>query len=205
VITFDEASHTYRDSGGRLVPGVTFMLQSVGASPRLPNFRGIVKARERGSAVHRAIDLFSTATLDFSSLKKEYEGWFNAFLDWYGQCGLRRIRHEVIVVGEGTRYAGRVDLIGTARDGGEVTVDFKTGRPEECHPIQVTLYALARNRERGKGLRRCLVYLRGDGTWTQRDVKEAVTVTRALAVVEAFEIDRARRMKAYNSEIDEED
>jgi len=200
MIRFDPGKHLYTNARGQLVPSVTFLLKCVGAAPAIPRYASIQKAVARGRAVHTAIRLFAEGKLDISTVDPRIMGWFEAFLDWYGTCSLKRARHEVMVIGEGEGYAGTADMIGMNGKAEEV-VDFKTGSEEGWHGIQVTLYALARFHEKRKGMNRRCVYLKKNGTWTQTiHTDDGVTVRRAMAVVDVFNIARSRHMERCAAE-----
>jgi hypothetical protein len=109
-IVFDEASHTYYVDGKKK-PGVNEILKAVGLSK---DWTGVDSFyRDRGVAVHKAIDLYLRGTLDESSIDPFVAPYFRQFLEWQREQkdwgGI--ILTERPFYSEIYDYCGTVDLI----------------------------------------------------------------------------------------------
>lgn len=203
MIRFDEASHTYKNGRGQLVPGVTFMLRCVGAAvPVRPYMR---KALARGRAVHKAIELFLRGQLDLPSVDPIVMPYFECFLDWYGKycpAQFTRMRPEIVLEGSGGLYAGKADVVAWERVLlADAVIDWKTGEEEECHLVQDTLYCLAQNAMRKRGAWPFIVYLWPKKGWKVVTPQNRGEVTRkALAVLDVFSLGRTRHMRLLGLE-----
>ena len=194
MITFDEASHTYRNSRGQLVPGVTFMLHCVGVAS--PIRKSSTRALARGKAVHKAIELFLRGELDLSTVDSIVMPYFECFLDWYAKHDRQftRVRPEVVLEGPGGWYAGKADVV--AKDGkNDAVIDWKTGEEETAHLVQDELYCMAQSAKTGRPTMPFVVYLWPKKGWkTVTPVNLGQTVEDARAVLRVFNLGRKRHM-----------
>lgn len=166
--TFDEPSHTYLVDGERVL-SVTQALRLAGHvdSSWFTEF-----ARQRGSAVHRALELQAHGTLP-----PDYHPDLQPYLDAHEAAkqalGFRIRRTELRAGHRVKRIAGTADAIVEFDDGSEGCLDYKTGLAMPYHRLQVAGYvdllyddgmvfleAKTRYRVRRGGL-----YLRADGSW----------------------------------------
>lgn len=109
MLAFDSQTHTYAWNG-KPVPGVTSILKPVS-----PGFDGIPpavlrKARERGTGVHKTIELFEANKLDFESVHPEV---MRRLLQWQRfreESGAELLETESMVYHPSFGYAGTLDL-----------------------------------------------------------------------------------------------
>jgi hypothetical protein len=139
MVEFDPVSHTYRDGGTALL-NVTSVLKTAGiVDDRFYN----TWARDRGSAVHKAIHFYEDGDLDEASVDPVVKPYFHAYLRFRDEMVHWKLAfHEKIVVNSGLGYAGTIDA--GYNDGPRLhIVDYKTGELSRPVGLQLTGYALA--------------------------------------------------------------
>jgi hypothetical protein len=169
-IELDAASHRY-SWDGRPVGGVTEIIQAL----------GLVEARwysdysrERGTAVHAALELLAMGRLDWTSVDPRIIGYVRAGERFVLDAGIPigECLTEHLVYHEARRYAGKLDLFAKAY-GAPAVIDFKSGGLG-CAGIQLAAYEEALRIERGdvRPYRRMAVQLRDDGTYRKTDYRD---------------------------------
>jgi hypothetical protein len=113
-IHLDEATHTYTVDGVE-VPGVTRILDEV-----LQEYRGVDpdvlrRAQERGTAAHKAAELYDLGTLDFTSLHPEVEPRLEAYIKFLADTGFEPDTIEKPVYSARYGYCGTPDRTGKAK------------------------------------------------------------------------------------------
>lgn len=167
-LVLDAASHRYTWNG-RPVGGVSQILQALGLVD--PTWF-TPESRDRGTAVHRAVQLLAEGRLDWSSVDPRILG--------YVQAGDRFLRDAGVPIGEcvterivyhpAHRYAGKLDLFAECF-GSPAVVDFKSGALGHAG-LQTAAYEDALRQEIGGApARRMAVQLREDGTYRKHDYK----------------------------------
>lgn len=152
MLTFDDATHTYRYAG-RVVPSVTQVLQPVNDLSMVPA-DVLASASAFGTAVHRACELDDKGTLNEGALSEALvpylDGWrlFRAehVTKWAG------IEKQMFHTGMG--YAGTADRLGHV-DGDPAVLDIKGS--VQLYPAvgpQLAAYARAWMPVTGSSLRR---------------------------------------------------
>jgi hypothetical protein len=165
-LRFDADAHEYW-RGGRRVPNVTSVLESVGLSDFSAVDREILAlAKARGTAVHRACELDDKDDLDEAALDDELRGYLAAWRkfssenshEWDGIE--RRGYHQTY------QYAGTADRTGKM-SGNPAALDIKSGAPQAATGPQLAAYAnlFWPIREAERRVRRYGCYLRADGTY----------------------------------------
>jgi len=155
MLTFEESTHTYT-LDGQEIPSVTQVLKAEGFINT--DFIDPWYA-ERGTAVHKATELFDLGTLDESSLDPRIVGYLEAWKKYRRDTGYtpdpdmieRRMYHPTL------KYAGTIDRPG---------LDIKSGSPEPWHVIQAAGYEdlmLANTDDVSRGW--SMIYLKEDGTY----------------------------------------
>jgi hypothetical protein len=129
TVEFDEEKHEYTDENGRRVPSVT---QALGV---LDSYAGIPaavlqKAAERGTKVHKAVELHLEGDLDELSLDPDIADYFYAFVRFERETGYRPRASEMRVHSSKFNFAGTLDLFGPDPRGSKKSaiVDIKTSR-----------------------------------------------------------------------------
>lgn len=142
MITFDEATHTYRDEHGNLVPSVTQILKPLHDLSRIPQ-AVLDRKAALGTAVHKVCELHLRGELDEDSIHPEVAPYFVQFTRFLAQSGFVPIAQERRVFSRRYFYAGTLDLYGDLNER-RVLIDIKT--PLKVHPVfgpQTAAYAAA--------------------------------------------------------------
>lgn len=112
MIEFDEATHTYTDTEtGEDVTSVTTALGVLDSYRGIP--RDILeKASERGTKVHKAVELYLQDDLDELSLDPTIASYFYSYVRFERETGFRSRHSELRVHSRKFRFAGTLDLEG---------------------------------------------------------------------------------------------
>lgn len=170
-LILDKATHRY-SWGGRPVGGVTEIIQALG----IVDARWFTDyARERGTAVHTALEYLAQGRLDWSTLDPRIVGYVRAGERFMKDAGIRvgSCLTEHLVYHPALRYAGKLDLFAEAF-GKKSVIDFKSGGLG-CAAIQTAAYEEATRIEFGdrEPYRRMGVQLHADGTYRKTDFTAA--------------------------------
>lgn len=126
AISFDEEKHEYR-LDGTLIPSVTQILEVVTDYANVPRDI-LMRAAQRGTFVHKAVELHCKGTLDIFSLDEEIADRYFAYVKFEKESRFKPTATEQRVFSDKYRYAGTFDLIGpdviTGR--GQALIDIKT-------------------------------------------------------------------------------
>lgn len=163
-LTFNRVKHSYAYNGVS-VPSVTTILKPL-------NDFGFVRgdvleyARDRGSAVHEAIELLAADDLDEDSLDPVILPYLDGYRRFLADTGFVALASEQMVYHSKFGYAGTFDTIGILNKQRAV-IDYKTGAslPISVGP-QLAAYQNAYNAGAAKGgavLARYALHLTGDG------------------------------------------
>lgn len=183
-LSFEEEGHVYR-LDGEVIPGITAVLKRVGL---IDDRFYSVEARDRGSAVHAAIEYLQEGDLERSSLAPLLVPYVEAWERFRDEMGWEPIeRPELLVGSETLRFATRIDGVGRVRGDSRIVVgNWKSGGPEPFHPLQAAgeaiAYAETVGRSTALSLRRAAIYLRSDGTYRFHEHKG----TEAVRAVDNF-------------------
>lgn len=165
MLTFDEATHTYR-YGGRPVPGVTQILKPLYDFTGVPPDVLAAKAR-LGQRVHLATEMDDDGELDDESCDEVILGYVKGWRKFKADRSPVILASEQRVFSLEHQYAGTLDRI-VGMDGDDWMLDIKTSA--EIHPAvgpQTMAYSMASGH---KDLRRCVVQLHMDGTYTFQEL-----------------------------------
>jgi len=169
-LVLDAESHRYFWNGQH-VGGVTEIIQGLGlVDPRW--FSDY--SRDRGTAVHAAMEYLVRGLLDWSTVDQRIVGYVRAGEAFLRDAGIKptdMVLTEHLVFHEAHRYAGKLDLFALAF-GESSVIDFKSGGLG-CASIQTAAYEEALRVELGavKPFRRMAVQLREDGTYRKEDFR----------------------------------
>jgi hypothetical protein len=168
MISLDEATHTYRETGGTRVPGVTEILEASGVStpPVGVDPEVWIAAQVRGTAVHRLTaleDAGGEIAPDGDTI-----GPIQAWRQYKSRTRMKILEREKLVYHPVFRYAGTLDVLCELWVDGRwqlFLLDLKTGQKRKAHRIQTALYSMALAQEYGAKSfpRRGCVYLGDDG------------------------------------------
>lgn len=180
MLTFDATLHQYAWHG-RKVYSVTRVLR------RLIDFSGIdpavlEKARERGKAVHRAIELDIAGDLDDESLHPEVRERFLGWRNFVKLSGFKVISSEQRVYSERHGYAGTIDLCGTIRRETYLPDIKATALVPPTVGLQTAAYAQAlRETIKCGPVRRGVLHLKAGGKWQFLPLTRALDLTDFLS------------------------
>lgn len=149
------------------LPRVTTILKACGMTP---DFGFMPPERQqyyldRGSAVHKACELYDSGQLDMDSIDERIKGYVEGWVKFRNATGGKVSRMEWLVESPEWGYLGHVDRIMTGLalgSGGDVLLDIKTSRSYPYSHLQTAAYALAGNL---RGIMRGVVSLTKRGTW----------------------------------------
>ncbi len=128
LLTFDAASHVYRDKDGRPVPGVTRVINTI----ITPNAFSMVSAElleaasDFGRNVHHACHLLNGDELDEEALDPELIPYVNGWKRCVRETGMTVRASEIRVFHKRYRYAGTYDVLATIACK-DWMVDIKSG------------------------------------------------------------------------------
>lgn len=186
-LVFEEGPHRYR-LDGEVIPGITSVLKRVGL---VDDSYYNIEARDRGSAVHAAIEFLQEGDLKRESLAPLLIPYVEAWERFRDEMGWEPIeRPELLVGSETLRYGTLIDGVGRLRGAPLVTVaNWKTGSgPSPWWAIQSAGETIAYSETYGRsvaGLRRAAVLLMVDGRYRfiPHDDRNDFAVFRGAAVV----------------------
>ncbi len=166
---------------------VSNILRAAGVSP---SFDGIPPAiletaRQRGEAVHRAIELMEQGDLDESSLDERIMPYVMAHKAFVRDSGYRVVATEEMVTHPTLGYRGRLDSRGWLHRVRTVLDQKATATIHPAVGVQSAAYALALE-EPHRAL--AAVHLRRDGTYRllHYDYEEHVRVFQAALIVAKY-------------------
>lgn len=143
-------------------PRVSTILKEMGLSKRYPDgIPALEHARARGSAVHKAIELYEAGTLDVDRLHPAIAPYFRGYLAFKAGEGFQPVDIELPVAHATLRYRGTLDARGTltADDGARVLVDFKCSKQPDLTACTYQLAAYDMASDGGCSDRRLCVAL----------------------------------------------
>lgn len=120
-LTFDEEKHEYR-VGGRILPSVTGILREMGF---VDDSYFTEDSAARGTAVHKATELYDLGTLDEDSLDPRLVDYLEAWKRFRKETGFLPTSIEIHGWSK-FGYAGTFDRIGVTDKGDTVLLDIKS-------------------------------------------------------------------------------
>lgn len=140
-IVLDRDSHVYRHKG-RVLPGVTTILAPICDLSMVPP-AALEFARQRGHAVHKALELYNNGALDYETVDDEVGPRLRAYMQFLKDSGYTPRFNERIVHHATLDYCGTLDTFGTLGDGSAALIDYKTGAIEAAAALQTAAYRTA--------------------------------------------------------------
>ena len=108
LINFNEAKHEY-SLDGEIIPGVTTIINDL-YTPG-PDDEAMEIARDRGTKVHKACELYDLNVLDLEDLDPVLQPYLNAWIQFRSDTGVSIIEIERLVYHPKFRYAGKLDRV----------------------------------------------------------------------------------------------
>lgn len=141
-LTFENATHTYRWNG-EIVPSVTQCLKAGGVIDYSMISQDVLqRAAIRGTAVHKACELWDLDTLDESTLDAEVGAYLEGYRAFLRDTGFSPARIEERIFHPQYKYAGTLDRTGIINRHLAIG-DLKTGIMLDGHRAQLAAYAMA--------------------------------------------------------------
>jgi len=137
-LVFDDQNHRYAYNGV-VLPSVTQIMEPLKNQEygNIPEYI-LETAARRGTNVHQAIEIW--LNYGYQDIPEEYQGRFDAFLDWQEYAMPHVIGTEQILVHPTLFYCGTADLICDINDR-KVLVDYKTTSTVSDMLVRVQLQA----------------------------------------------------------------
>jgi len=144
-VTIDE-NHVYHTADGRVVPGVTSIIRAAGLMGDTSHYTEY--ARERGKAVHAAVEMYEQDDLDPASLHPDIVPYLDAWIKFKRETGYKSETQEQIIYNPANQYAGMLDQTGLIK-GYTCVLDLKTGVYSHWWALQTAAYnAVAKCKKR---------------------------------------------------------
>jgi len=124
---------------GRRVPGVTEVIRHFVPAWSCDKF-----FLDKGTAVHRAVELSLAGKLERASLDPRIVGRVDAILRFVADVGLTPIKLEARVASPLLQFAGTIDCVGSLKTGRRIICDWK-GSVDVGAELQLALYRLLWN------------------------------------------------------------
>ncbi len=138
MLTFEPVGHVYRYSG-RVVPGVTQSLSVVERGFQFVDPGVLEAARQFGTHVHKAIELFNLGVLDEEALDPALAPYLAAWKQFLFDTGFKVLAAEQRVWHPRLKYAGRNDVTGLWRKRTWL-IDLKSGAVPRTCALQTAAY-----------------------------------------------------------------
>ena len=188
-LVFDEIKHRYF-LNGYVLPSVTQIMKPLSSVEYKDVDEAVLmRAAERGTAVHEAIEY--KIKYDFDDCPAEYEEYYKAFLKFAQDYKPKWISSEMRTYHRQLMYAGTVDLI-CEIDGEKVLVDFKTSSKinHMLTGVQLEAYAQALSSYGVDVDYKAILHLKKDGKYSferyEKNDSESWNCFGALLTVEQY-------------------
>jgi hypothetical protein len=109
-LSFDEAHHIFT-ADGKVIPSVTTVLKRAGMTPDWSKIADIEWYADRGTAIHKATELWEKGTLDEDSVDPLIQPYVDAYKACRRDFPVKVTGQEVRLWHPQLRYAGIVDMI----------------------------------------------------------------------------------------------
>lgn len=149
-LEFNEQRHEYR-IGGKVVPSVTSVIKAI--LPTKYEFAGEWHM-QRGTATHRACELFDNGVLDCESVDPEIEPRVRAWRKFREQMPMDMVANEKKLAHEGLRFAGTIDRVFSNKKT-LIVCDLKNSVTPHVR-LQLAAYSLLWTANGGKSINRAV-------------------------------------------------
>ena len=143
MINFREDKHIYWveiEGAKQIVPSVSTIIGNIlDLDNRYKNIDPFYA--NRGTAVHKAIELLIAKNLDEESLDEEVIPFLKSYKNFCELTKFKPLKSEQRVFSKDLWVAGTLDLIGKIQNK-KVLIDIKTGQKQKWHQLQTAGYAL---------------------------------------------------------------
>ena len=192
MIEFRESDHSYWYDGVR-VPGVSEIIDGVGLMDPAAKQHYTKFYADRGTAVHKATELYDKGTLDESSLDPEIVGYVEAYKKFVAEHDPTWVEIEKRGFNKQLFYAGTLDRAGFLNEAGAVVLDIKTGQKAKWHVIQLALYAMLLVQNQNPNLKLYGLYLKGNSIYKLVDYTDPDILKVAESCIRLYHWQRSNR------------
>lgn len=140
-LTLDEATHTYR-CGDRVLPGIHEIMRKIGIERGYEHIDPI--HRERGKAVHKAIELYDSGDLDESTLHPAVVPYLKGYIRFREDTGFETVVNELMLHSDTDGYAGTLDKVGRLPGMGLGILEIKSTEAVDMHALKAQLSGQSR-------------------------------------------------------------
>jgi hypothetical protein len=186
-LTFEPDGHIYR-CDGRVVPGVTAVLEPLQYLEGVP-WAVLEAAREFGTHVHIACDLWTRHMLDLESLDPALLPYLQGWIAFLAESGFVVTASEQRVHNRKLGYAGTADAFGTWK-GTSWVLDIKSGVVPPTVGMQLSAYQMAAD---PIPRRRLCVQLTGDGHYKLHEQKNLADFNLFKSALNIFQFRQRRK------------
>ena len=183
-LMFDEALHIFT-LDGRRIASVTQILKHF-----IPRWNCDLFYLERGTAVHKATELYDKGTLDMNSVDPQIEGYLQAWIKFREDYRFipswieRQAYHPVFL------YAGIIDRIGDCKEGNCILDIKSSGTQSKFDLLQLAGYSCLVSAPKTLN-----IYLQEDGRYkvkiyTPKELGEAKNVFLSMVTIWNFLINK---------------
>ncbi len=123
MVNFNEERHEYSNETGDIVPSVTGIIEII--NPEAKKWY-TEESRQRGTAVHRACELYDKGSLDFDKLHPVIKPYVRGYITFCQKFEPEWEEVEKRFISE-LGFAGTYDRLGKLKGAGKVLADIKTG------------------------------------------------------------------------------
>lgn len=175
------------------LPRVTEILRAVGLAKTYPDTPGMVYARERGRALHRAIELHAQGILDEQSVHPAIRPGFEAYLRFRESAPEPPWVTELALEHQALGYQGHLDSVGPVR-GIPAVVDWKWSDGDLfAARYQLAAYGLLWAANDTRPVERRYAVILGSGRPEIHDLTDAYAETVFTAAVVVYRAREGRR------------
>jgi hypothetical protein len=179
TLTFNPETHSYEMAGKRL-PSVTGILRD---EQFIDATWFTEYGRDRGTKVHRAIELYDAGDLDEETLDPVLWPYVTAWQRFKDEANVTIEASEVRLVSEVYGFAGTIDKVATIGSI-KAILDIKTGQVQPWTAIQLAFYHILLNEPARK---RYAVQLNNDGSYRLHEFKDRRDHGVALAALTVYQ------------------
>lgn len=161
-LTFEEEKHVYK-LDGVVIPSVTTIMKPLSSAFYYGVDEEVLeRARQRGTAVHNAIENYLNFGIE--DIDEKYRGYLDGFLEWYREHDVKPLATESRVYHRTLRYAGTADMPAIV-DGKLLCVDYKTSATvnKMLTGVQLEAYAKAYGSHGIEFDGKAILHLKNDG------------------------------------------
>ena len=190
-LEFDEREHRYRlMPSGVILPSVTQIIDTV--FPFIDRGEVTERARQFGSAIHKAIELDIKGTLDMVTLDEALMPYLKQWWKVISHLDIltTQCKTEQMLWSKKYRFSGRIDIVEKR------IMDIKSGQPSPTHRIQASAYRhLWQITYKQKMPKAIVIYLNGEDKMPEIVEEQPSDFTTFLSCLEIYNFKKKENIK----------